>query len=239
MSAGWKQKRFWKAAEAQPVDGGYAIVLDGRPVKTPAKAALHVPTRALAQAVAAEWDAQEDDVRPETMPVTRSANAAIDKVRIQHPEVAAMLSDYGDSDLLCYRAASPAELAARQAAAWDPLLDWAETRYRARLETRLGIMHAGQDAAALQRLAAAVAAHDAFEMTALHDLVSISGSLVIGLAVSEGHIDAQAGWDVSRIDELWQEEQWGADEEATRMAAHKHAAFLHAARFLTLVRDKS
>ena len=133
---GWKRKRFWKQARVVADGDGFAVELDGRPVRTPAKAALRLPGRAMAQAIAAEWDAQEDEIAPATMPFTRTANAAIDKVTPQRAEVAAMLAAYGDSDLLCYRADRPAELVRRQAESWDPALDWAATALGARRVAR-------------------------------------------------------------------------------------------------------
>ncbi|MEL7092953.1 MAG: ATP12 family protein [Pseudomonadota bacterium] len=227
----WKQKRFWKAAAATEIEGGWTITLDGRAVKTPAKAALVVPTEALALAIAAEWHQQEDTVDPLSMPFTRSANAAIDKVRVQHAEVADMLAGYGDSDLLCYRAAAPEELATRQSETWDPYLDWVATQYGARLSPRIGIMHAGQDPDALARLSQAVHALDDFELAAFHDLVSLSGSLVLGFAAAYDVAPTPEIWAASRVDEGWQEEQWGKDEEATQTAEIKKDAFLHAKTF--------
>ena len=233
----WAAKRFWKEATPVEEEGAFTVRLDGRPVKTPAKAALRLPTRALAEAVAADWDAQQDKVDPSIMPVTRSANAAIDKVTVQFDEVAEMIAAYGDSDLLCYRADSPAGLAARQAEAWDPLLDWAAARFGARLVSTTGVMHVAQPAPALAPLAAEVRAQDSFALTALHDLVGLSGSLVIGLAALENWEGPDALWARSRIDETWQEEQWGIDEEAAAQAAHKKAEFLHALRFFQLSRS--
>ncbi|SFE30981.1 ATP12 family chaperone protein [Roseivivax sediminis] len=232
----WAAKRFWTAAEAVAQGAGHSVELDGRAVKTPSKAPLVVPSRAMAEAVAAEWRAQGERIDPMSMPVTRGANAAIDRVRVQHAEVADMLADYGDSDLLCYRAEAPAELVSRQAAAWDPLLDWAGDTFGARLSPRTGIMHEAQDPEALARLRREVHALDAFDLTAFHDLVSLSGSLVIGLAAERGAHDPEALWAASRIDETWQEELWGADEEAADVAAKKRGAFLDAVRFLALAR---
>ena len=232
----WAAKRFWKEATAIEAEGGWTVQLDGRGVRTPAKAPLVVPTRAMAQAIAAEWDAQEDKVDPNVMPVTRSANAAIDKVSHQFNEVAQMLAAYGDSDLLCYRATSPQALIDRQAARWDPLLDWAATALEARLTPVSGVIHAPQDAQALANLATRVSTFTPFELTAFHDLVSISGSLVLGFAATEGHMDAAALWDLSRLDEAWQEEQWGEDEEASAQAALKKQAFEHAMRFFSMCR---
>ena len=237
--SGLKAKRFWKEASVVSDGTGYTVELDGRSVRTPAKAALSLPTRALADAVAAEWDAQEDEVRPASMPVTRAANAAIDKVRVQFDEVAAMIAGYGDSDLLCYRAEAPQELVRRQAEAWDPLLEWAERRHGARLVPVTGVMHVPQDAQALRALARQVEAMDPFRLTALHDLVALSGSLVIGLAAVEDFADMETLWRLSRIDETWQEEMWGIDEEASARAATKENEFCNAKRFHDLARPVS
>ncbi len=230
----WKLKRFWTEARPEPAEGGFTVTLDGRPVKTPAKAALTVPTRAMAEAMAAEWDAQQDAVDPRTMPVTRAANAAIDKVAVQHGRVAEMLAEYGGTDLLCYRAEAPAELVARQEAAWDPLLAWARDALDAPLVTTRGVMHVPQPERSLQAFDAQVRALDPFALTALHDLVTLSGSLVIGLAAIHEHLPAGDLWQRSRIDEIWQEEQWGADEEAAEAARRKETAFHDAAIFFGL-----
>jgi len=232
----WAARRFWTAAEAVAVADGYGVRLDGRAVRTPAKAELVVPTEALAREIAAEWDAQEGEIRPATMPMTRAGNVTIDRVAHQRAAVAAMLTEYGGCDLLCYRAESPGELAARQAVAWDPLLDWAESALSARLRTTCGVMHVAQDRAALDRLHAEVRLLDIWALTALHDLVSLSGSLVIGFAALREHAPAEALWRVSRIDESWQEEQWGSDEEASATAARKESDFLNAKRFHDLSR---
>lgn len=231
---GWTAKRFWQAATAEVCDGGYTVRLDGRAVKTPAKAPLVVPTRALAQEIAAEWQAQQGTVKPDTMPFTRMANSAIDKVVPQFAEVAAMLAEYGGSDLLCYRATGPAPLADRQAQGWDPLLDWAADVLGARLRATAGVMHIPQEAVALARLADEVRALSNFRLAAFHDLVAISGSLVLALAVARGRLPAGQAWDLSRIDETWQIEQWGEDEEAAAAEGVRKAAFLHAARFFGL-----
>ncbi|MEM6759442.1 MAG: ATP12 family protein [Pseudomonadota bacterium] len=227
----WKQKRFWNDAVATELDGAWTVLLDGRAVKTPAKASLILPTAALAEAVAAEWQQQEDVVDPLSMPFTRSANAAIDKVGVQHAEVADMLAGYGDSDLLCYRADAPDGLVRRQAETWDPYLDWAEQRFGARLATRTGVMHAGQDPAALARLSEAVHLFDDFQLAAFHDLVGLSGSLILGFAAAYDLAPAPEIWAASRVDEIWQEEEWGEDEEAKQTAEIKKDAFLHAKSF--------
>ncbi|MBK0329671.1 ATPase [Rhodobacteraceae bacterium F11138] len=226
-----KQKRFWTDTTVVADGDGFAVELDGRRVRTPGKAALILPTRAMADAMAAEWDAQDKVINPLSMPVTRSANSAIDKVIPQHAEVADMLAAYGDADLLCYRAESPQALVARQSAAWDPVLDWAHDTLGARLIARSGVIHQPQDPAALTRLSALVHAMTPFQLTGFHDLVTLSGSLVLGLAAARDWRDANEIWTMSRLDELWQQEQWGPDEEALQMAETKRQAFLHAKRF--------
>ncbi|MFY0690319.1 MAG: ATPase [Paracoccaceae bacterium] len=230
----WAAKRFWSKATAVPQDGRFTVHLDDRPVRTPAKSALLLPTEAMAQAVVAEWDAQEEKIDPTTMPVTRSANAAIDKVTPQFDEVVGLIAAYGDSDLVCYRADSPQALVRRQSEGWDPLLDWAKARFGVSLSPRSGIMHVAQSPEALEKLHTEVATLDPFQLTGFHDLVSLSGSLVIGLAAIHDFADAAALWDVSRIDEIWQESQWGEDEEASEQAAIKRGAFLHADTFFRL-----
>jgi chaperone required for assembly of F1-ATPase len=232
--SGWKAKRFWKDATAEACDGGFTVRLDGRPVKTPAKTPLILPTLALAQAIAAEWDAQQGEVKPQTMPMTRSANSALDKIIPQRAEVVGLLAAYGGTDLLCYRAASPAELVARQAAGWDPLIDWAATALNAPLVTTQGVVHVAQDSTVLARLTARVDALSPFHLAGFHDLVAITGSLVLALAVTKGRLTAPEAWTLSRIDETWQIEQWGADDEASTLEAARHAALLDASRFYAL-----
>lgn len=235
MSA-WKAKRFWTSAAAEPCEGGFAVTLDGRAVKTPAKQPLILPTLAMAQAVAAEWDAQEGLIRPDTMPVTRAANSAIDKIGAQFAEVAELLIAYGDTDLLCYRAEGPEGLVARQAAGWDPLLDWAEAELQTPLAATAGVMHIPQPGGSLMRLGDLVRGFTAFELAAFHDLVAITGSLVLGLAVTRGRLGVEEAWTLSRIDESWQAEIWGEDEEAAILEAARRKALTEAGRFFGLCR---
>jgi chaperone required for assembly of F1-ATPase len=230
----WSARRFWTDATVRPESDGFAVLLDARPVRTPLKAPLILPTEALAQEVAAEWQAQTGVVNPATMPFTRTANSAIDTVHPQKEAVVGMLAAYGASDLLCYRATGPGALIARQAAAWDPLLDWSATALQAPLRVTAGVMHVEQPPASLAALATAVRALSAFQLAAFHDLVALSGSLVLALARARGRLTVEEIWALSRIDETWQIEQWGADEEAAELAALKQADLHHANRFFGL-----
>ncbi len=227
------RKRFWKTVAIVPVDGGYGVRLDGREIKTPAKSSLVVPTRAFAEMIAQEWDAQGEKLDPETMPATRAANAALDKVSVQFHEVAALLTAYGDTDLLCYRAEAPEGLVARQAAAWDPLLDWAAQRFDVQWSVTTGVMPTPQSPDVLAKLGAHVNGFTTFQLTAFHDLVAMSGSLVIALAATEKVAPGDILWQASRIDEQWQIEQWGADEEAQTLAKRRRQSFLNALSYFS------
>jgi chaperone required for assembly of F1-ATPase len=236
--SGWgPRRRVWTRAEAAPAEsGGWTVLLDGRPLRTPGRAAFAAPSRAVAEAAAAEWDAQGETVDPRTMPVTRAVNTACDRVAPQIDAVRAEIAGYGASDLLCYRAPHPQALADRQAAAWDPWLDWAASRHGAPLVRGAGVAPVAQPAGSLARLAAALDALDPLALTALHELVALSGSLVLGLAVFEGALDPEAGWSASRVDEDWQTGQWGEDAEAADAAARRRADFLTAARLAATLR---
>lgn len=234
----WKAKRFWKTASVEQRGDGYTVLLDSRLVRTPGKSDLLLPSQALASEIAAEWDAQDDVIDPLSMPMTRSANAAIDKVTHQHAEVAGLLAEYGDADLLCYRAVSPASLVARQNEIWNPLLDWAAAILDAPLVPVSGVIHSPQNPETISHLAQKVGEMDVFVLTAFHDLVGMSGSLIIGFAALEPDADLIALWNASRLDEIWQAEQWGADEQAQAVADCKKAEFLHAKRFHDLAVKK-
>lgn len=232
--AAWAPKRFWQLAEAVACDGGFTVLLDGRGVKTPAKTPLVVPTLALAQEIASEWQAQQGQVRPDTMPFTRSANSALDKVATQFDEVAGLIAAYGASDLLCYRATHPAALTERQAVGWDPVLDWCAQTLGAPLRATTGIVPVEQPPESVAALAARVRALTPFQLAGFHDLVAISGSLVLGFAVALGRVDVQGAWALSRIDETWQAEHWGSDDDATESEAVRQAGLIHAGRFFAL-----
>ncbi len=230
----WAPKRFWKQAEVAETEGGFTVLLDGRALKTPAKTPFWVPTRALAKEVAAEWQAQSDKVKPESMPFTRTANSALDKVTPQFEAVADMLAAYGGSDLLCYRATAPKELVARQAQHWDPLIGWAKATFGTDLIVTQGVMPVEQAPASSRLFQAEVRALTPFQLAAFHDLVAISGSLVLGFAIARGHLGSGEGFDLSRVDETWQVELWGEDEDAAESEAIKRESLAHAARFFEL-----
>lgn len=231
----WKAKRFWTHVGVEKDGQGYVVTLDKRRVQTPAKRALVLPSRRLAERIAQEWDAQDEQIVPLSMPFTRAANSAIDRVTPHRAEVAALIADYGASDLVCYRADSPDELVARQAAAWDPILDWLAATFEVRLVTTAGLQFVAQPDAAIQILRAEVDRMTPFQLTALHDLVGLSGSLAIGLAATRDAFDIDTLWAASRIDESWQIAQWGADDEAEALARSKHADFLRAHELFNMI----
>ncbi|NNE79880.1 MAG: ATPase [Silicimonas sp.] len=232
----WATKRFWEKVAIAEETGGYAIRLDDRPIRTPAKQLLVVPTERIAKHIAAEWEAQEEKLRPLTMPWTRSANAALDKIAPQRREVMDHLIGYAGSDLLCYRAEGPEALTGRQRQVWDPILDWVADTYDARLDVTAGIMPIQQPRDALQRLAEPMADMSDFQLAGFHDMVALSGSYAIALAAAFGDHLASTLWDASRLDENWQIEQWGEDFEAKRDAEAKKGSFVHATELFSAAR---
>ena len=204
-------KRFYKAAAVTGEAAPYGVALDVRPLRTPSRAPLALPVRALAAAVAAEWNAQGDVILPRSMPLTGLANAAIDRVAPDTIAFADGLAVFAENELLAYRADHPPPLVAHQAAGWDPWLAWARARSELDFTLVTGIIHRPQPLATLARIAAAYRAFDAFRLAALNPIVTICGSAVIGLAVADGAMDAAAAWDIGHLDELWQAEQWGKD----------------------------
>jgi len=227
-------KRFWTDVA---IDADRVVTLDGRPVRTPARVPLALPTAALAELVAAEWRAVPDRIDPRAMPLTGLANAAIDRIALDPAAFAAGLAAYGDSDLLYYRAESPDPLIARQVTAWDPWLDWARTRYDVHFETTAGIVHRAQPPATLARLGEAVTALDAFHLAGLSPVVTITGSLVLALALIERAGDVDTLWAAAHVDEAWQAELWGEDTLATQALANKRREFDAAAAFLFALED--
>lgn len=227
-------KRFYISATTAPADNGYAILLDGRAIKTPKRAALVVPTVALAEAIAAEWQAQDEEMLPQTMALTGMANAAIDLVAPDPDAFATPLAAYAESDLLCYRA-DDRELAALEAATWNPVLAWAEARYGVEFALATGIVHVAQPDETLAALRDALLALDPFRLAALSPLITIGGSLVVALALVERTLDGEALWAAVNIDELWQEQRWGVDADAVAARAAKQREWDAAVRFLGLL----
>ncbi|BCI70715.1 ATP12 chaperone family protein [Sphingomonas sp. S17] len=223
-------KRFWSEVT---VDAERVVRLDDRPVRTPGRTPLALPTPALAEAVAEEWRSVGETVDPRAMPLTGLANAAIDRIAADPVPFATGLARYAESDLLCYRADSPPELVARQDAVWNPLLDWARDRYDVHFALVTGIMHRPQPKATVERLSAAVAALDPFRLAALSPVVTITGSLVLALALLEGAADTNAIWTAAHVDEDFQAEQWGEDYLALEAREAKRREFDAAVRFLS------
>ena len=230
-------KRLYKQAELVPREGTYGIALDGRPAKTPGKRDLTVPTGALAAAIAEEWNAQEGEVRPATMPLTRLATTTLDRVATQRKTVVQQTANYAGTDLLCYRAGHPPALAARQQSMWQPLIDWAVLRYDAPLSVTKGVIPKSQATTSLRAFAAAVAGLDDFALTALHLATTACGSLVLGLALIEGRIDAAEAFAASQLDESFQIEAWGEDPEQLERRRALAADVEATARFISLLRE--
>jgi chaperone required for assembly of F1-ATPase len=230
-------KRFWKTAEAVADDGGWAIRLDGRAVRTPSRVALVVPGAALARTITAEWDAQGDEVDPRLMPMTGFANATIDRVLPALGDFRGQVAAYAASDLFCYRADEPEELVARQQTQWGPLLDWAADHYGIDFAVTAGIVPVDQPALTLAALRGAVEAIDPWLLAGAATITQIGGSLVGMLAHLAGAVPAEALFDVVSLDELWQIEQWGEDWEAAERLAIRRADFLNAARYCALAAE--
>ena len=226
-------KRFWSDVTVVAETSGFAVQLDGKPLRTPGKLALIVPSGQLAEAIAEEWRSVTDDVSPRAMALTGLANAAIERIAPDPAAFASSLAAYAESDLLCYRADAPEALVQRQAEAWDPLLDWARTRYDIHFAIVSGIIHQPQPAATVSRLTTALGACSAWDLAALSPIVSITGSLVAALALLEHAADPETVWRAGQVDEDWQAEQWGEDALAVATRAAHRREFDAAARFLT------
>jgi chaperone required for assembly of F1-ATPase len=230
-------KRFYKTATAQTeADGTSGVRLDGRPVKTPAKAELRLPTLALAEAIAAEWAAQQDEIQPMQMPLMRLATTAIDRVAMDRSFATADILRYGETDLLAYRATEPAELVARQAAVWQPLLDWFRERYDVDILVTSGIIAVPQPAELQSRLLQVCDGCDPFRLTALHAATTNTGSVVLGLALLEGRVDARLAGEAGLLDELYQAGLWGEDAEAAQRRGNLGDDLAATERFLSLLK---
>lgn len=229
-------KRFYKEVSVAPSDGGFAVLLDGRPVKTPARNTLVLPTEKLASAIAAEWRAQGEEVTAASMPLLRLANTVIDGVAVNREAVIDAILRFGENDLLCYRAHQPPELVARQREGWDPMLGWVRQKFGADIQVAEGITHIDQMPEMLSALRGAMAGYDPFTLAGLHVVASIAGSLVLGLAVVEGEISGAHAFALSRIDEAYQAEKWGEDAEAAKRATALAHELDKAVELITAVR---
>ncbi len=214
-------KRFYKdVTVGEAEEGGFTILLDGKPLRTPAKKALTVPTRALAQLLRDEWDAQKDVVNPVVMPVSRHVNTAIDGVANDTQAVFEDILRFSSSDLLCYRAADPEALVQRQTDHWDPVLDWAANVLGARFILIEGVMHQDQPREAISAFAVTLKKYETpIALAALHTMTSLTGSAILALAVAEGQVSLEEAWALAHLDEDWTAEQWGEDEEALERRA--------------------
>jgi chaperone required for assembly of F1-ATPase len=228
-------KRVYREVRVAPAGDGWGILLDARVLQTPARAPLWLPRRGLAAAIADEWDAQTEAVVAATMPLMRLAATAIDHTAVRPGPVVDEVVGYAETDLVCYRAERPPELVARQAMAWQPLVDWVTLRFDAPLVVTAGIVPKRQPAAAIAAIRAAVTSLDPFRLTALHSATAVCGSVAIGLALVERHLDAEAAWQTSQIDETFQIEQWGEDAEAAARRAALKRDIEAIARFLDLL----
>lgn len=228
-------KRFWKQASIAPAEGGHAVQLDGKGVKTPAGRKLVLPTRALAEVVAAEWDAQETEVRPHTMPMTQLASTALDRVGPEREAILQQLMGYAGTDLLCYRADFPPDLAERQARQWQPLLDWAREALAAEMTATAGVIAIEQKPAALAALKARLDAADTWTLTVIQAAAAAAGSLILALALADRRLNAAETYELSQLEETYQIEKWGEDSEATERRANLKRDIEAAGRLLELL----
>lgn len=234
MQAQTEMKRFYKKATAEKEGGIFSVHLDGRVIKTPAKAHLHLPTKALAEAIAEEWDTQEEDINPASMLLMQAAATAIDRVTPQREKVIEEIAAYGGTDLVCYRATYPLGLVEKQSAAWDPMLEWVEARHGVHLETCQGIIHISQSDDALSKMQTIVAAQNDMTLAPLYNITSLCGSLVIALATLDGYITAEEAFEISELDETHVMENWGSDAEAVDRRNKNKESLAASVRFLNL-----
>ena len=234
----WKPRRFWSRAGIVEVERGFAVSLDGQTAATPSGNALELPARQMAELVCAEWNRQQDEIDPSSMPHTRLANTAIDRISAAKDEAVAALVEFAESDLLCHRAGRPEQLVARQRNSWDPVIEWADRSLGAPLRIGSGVMPVRQAGGSLGRLKELTAALDPFELAGLSEMVALTGSLLIGHAVIRGRLAPEVAWSISRIDEQHQSEHWGLDREAEHAERIRREAFLVACAFALSAADR-
>jgi chaperone required for assembly of F1-ATPase len=229
-------KRFYKKAEAVPADGGFGVVLDGKRLRSPAGSPLVLPTPPLAEALAAEWHAQEGEIQPLRMPLMRLVSTAVDRVAPRRADVIAEILGYAATDVVCYRAPEPAALVARQEAIWQPLVDWMRERYDVALAVTTGIVAPPAPPRLVETLRTTVEALSPMPLTALHALTTTAGSVVVGLAALEGRLDAAGVWAAALLEEDFQIEQWGEPPEARRRREALREDIEASCRLLALLR---
>ena len=227
-------KRFYETVEAVLVDVGWGVSLDGKSVKTPAKQSLHLPTIALAQGVVQEWQDQNDEIEPLSMPLTRFANAALDRTGAMRGDVIEQVCAYGQSDMLCYRVDEPVDLAERQLTEWQPQLDWLSRAHSIELKVTAGIVLVEQSASALAAIKDVVSSFDDFRLTGLHVVTTACGSIALGLALADGCISAEEALKLAALEELYQMEAWGEDPETLRRHDELRREITNASKFMTL-----
>lgn len=229
-------KRFYREASVSPgKDGTYNVLLDGKPIRSPGQALLSLPNAALAQAIAAEWGAQSEEVRSETMMLTKLANTAIDRVASNRSGVIEQVLAFARSDLICYRAPEPEELARRQARIWDPLIAWAGEHLSAPLLCSTGVRHVDQSVETLTAVEKAIAQNDDFQLAGLHAAAMLTGSAVLPLALAAGRLSADEAFAAAELDEIYQREKWGEDAEALVRSRKKQSELTETTRFIRLV----
>ena len=229
-------RKLYEISGYEVTDDGYAITLDRKRISTQGGMPFVVPFEGLASAVAAEWNAQDSNIRPETMPFTGFCCTSLETALIGRKSIINLLVPYAESDLLCYRAEVSKELQNHQEVNWQPLLDWAAVTYDARLTVTTGISYVEQPQEAIANLRHAVESLDDFQLTVLETITKITGSLVIGLCVISSRISADVAFETSQLDEIWQNRKWGGDAEEIRRTKSLHNEILNAVRFLNLVR---
>jgi chaperone required for assembly of F1-ATPase len=232
------RRRFFRQA-ALTGTGPYGIALDGRTLKTPAKRDFVVPILALAEAIAAEWNGQGDWVDPDRMALTKLANTAIDRVWGSEQRIIDDVVAYAGTDLVCYRATEPEGLVQREGKAWDPVIEWAAEFFDAEFQTVEGVIHRMQEGAAMQAVRRYLAGLDAMRLCAIHNLASLTGSALITTALCEGFLEPEDAWRAAHVDEDWQIERWGRDEEAARRRAQNEEEFRQTVRFHNLLGENS
>ena len=234
----WRRRRSWKCVKVSKKNNSFSILLDDRTAQTPGGKDLVLPTRGLADRISGEWQIQKEFVEPGLMPFTQRANTALDCIGLNRTAAVSALSDYASSDLICYRADGPDLLAQRQRQSWDPIVAWADQLFSTRIQVGSGIMPIAQPRKTLSSFRSLIDELDDFALTAFAEIVALSGSLLIGLAVIHRRLTPNEAWDLSRIDEQWQTEHWGEDAEAHAAALCRCRDFLIACEFAAMARPE-